>query len=95
MELRGNGQGDSYDWFFLAMIHANKNEREEGRRWYDKAVAWFHTNRQGDRELYRFQVEAAKALGIPEPAAPLLTTQRNFGQPVPAVGKLRKPRMAQ
>jgi tetratricopeptide (TPR) repeat protein len=39
MELRGDGEGDSYDWFFLAMIHAGKNQKEEGRQWYDRAVA--------------------------------------------------------
>ena len=67
MELRSDGKGDSYDWFFLAMIHARKDQEEEGRQWYDRAVAWFHNARQGDRELYRFQVEAAQALGIPRP----------------------------
>jgi tetratricopeptide (TPR) repeat protein len=94
MELRGDGQGDSYDWFFLAMIHATKNESEAGRRWYDRAVAWFNSNRRGDRELYRFQVEAAKALHIPEPPAPQMTIPRSFGEPVNAVAKLRKTRLA-
>ena len=42
MELRSDGKGDSYDWFFLAMIHARKDQKEEGRQWYDRAVAWFH-----------------------------------------------------
>jgi tetratricopeptide (TPR) repeat protein len=80
MELRGNGEGDSFDWFFLAMIHASKNQKEEGRRWYDRAVAWFHENRQGDRELYQFQVEAAKALGIPGSLAPPMTAQPKPGE---------------
>ena len=76
MELRGDGKGDSYDWFFLAMIHARKDQKEEGRQWYDRAVAWFHNARQGNRELYRFQVEAAAALGIPRlPPVPMVTTQ--------------------
>ncbi len=79
MELRGDGAGDSYDWFFLAMIHASKNQKEEGRQWYDRAVAWYHKTRQGDRELYRFQVEAAEALGIPRPSAPMVTTQPKPG----------------
>ena len=75
MELRGDGKGDSYDWFFLAMIHARKDQKEEGRQWYDRAVAWFHNARQGNRELYRFQVEAAAALDIPRPPVPMVTTQ--------------------
>lgn len=79
MELRGN-EGDSYDWFFLAMIHASKNQKEEGRRWYDRAVAWFHKNRPGDRELYQFQIEAAEALGIPGPPAAPTTTQSGPAQ---------------
>ena len=79
MELSGDGEGDSYDWFFLAMIHASKNQKEEGRHWYDRAVAWYHKIRQGDRELYRFQVEAAAALGIPTPSAPMLIMQPKRG----------------
>jgi tetratricopeptide (TPR) repeat protein len=75
MELRSDGKGDSYDWFFLAMIHARKDQKEEGRQWYDRAVAWFHNARQGNRELYRFQVEAAAALGIPRHPVPMVTTQ--------------------
>jgi hypothetical protein len=79
MELSGDGQGDGFDWFFLAMIHAGKNQKEEGRQWYDRAVAWHHKARPGDRELHRFQVEAAAALGIPGPSAPLVTTQSKPG----------------
>jgi tetratricopeptide (TPR) repeat protein len=79
MEMRGDGEGDSYDWFFLAMVHASKNQKDEGRQWYDRAVAWYHKTRQGDRELYRFQVEAAEALGIPGPSAPMVATQPNPG----------------
>ena len=77
MELRGHS--DSYDWFFLAMIHASKNQKEEGRQWYEKAVAWFHETRQGDRELYRFQIEAAQALGIPGTPDPMAPTQPKPG----------------
>ena len=75
MELRGDGKGDSYDWFFLAMIHARKGRKEEGRQWYERAVAGSHNARQGNRELYRFQVEAAAALDIPRPPVPMVTTQ--------------------
>ena len=75
MELRENGEGDSFDWFFLAMIQASKNQQAAGRLLYNKAVAWFHQNRAGDEELYQFQVEAARALGLSEPSAPLVTTK--------------------
>ncbi len=80
MELRGAGEGDSYDWFFLALIDASTNHRAEGREWYDRAVHWSQETRPGDVELFRFQTEAADALGLPRPAAPVATAQ-----PRPAV----------
>jgi len=79
IELTGDGEGDGFDWFFLAMIHASKNQKEEARRWYDRAVAWYHKARPDDRELHRFQVEAAEALGIPRPSAWIVTTQTRPG----------------
>ena len=65
MELRD--EGDSADWFFLAMIHRRLGRKERAREWYDKAVRWSHRYRPGDEELYRFEVEAAEALGLPRP----------------------------
>jgi tetratricopeptide (TPR) repeat protein len=65
MELRD--EGDSADWFFLAMIHSRLGHKERAREWYDKAVQWSHRMRPGDDELYRFEVEAAQALGLPKP----------------------------
>jgi tetratricopeptide (TPR) repeat protein len=68
MELREDG--DSFDWFFLALIHTRLGHGERARQWYDKATQWFRQNRPGDAELYRFQVEAAESLGLPKPAPP-------------------------
>jgi tetratricopeptide (TPR) repeat protein len=68
MELRE--EGDSFDWFFLAMIHARLGHPERARQWYDKATQWFGQNRPGDAELYRFQIETAESLGLPKPAPP-------------------------
>ena len=70
MELR-EGHGDAFDWFFLAMIDARLGQKEQARQWYDRAVAWFHDGQENDRELYRFQVEAAEILGLPRPPAPV------------------------
>ena len=70
MELRE--EGDSFDWFFLAMIHTRLGHPERARQWYDKATQWFSQNRPGDAELYQFQVEAAESLGLPQPAPPKL-----------------------
>jgi tetratricopeptide (TPR) repeat protein len=90
MELRG-GEGDAFDWFFLAMIDANQGEKEQARQWYDRAVAWFHDGHELDRELYRFQVEAAADLGLPRP--PMPAVQRARAGPVfdgPARGLSRR-----
>jgi hypothetical protein len=68
MELRG--AGDSFDWFFLAMIHARLGHPGYAHQWYDKAARWFGQYRPGDAELYQFQVEAAETLGLPKPPPP-------------------------
>jgi tetratricopeptide (TPR) repeat protein len=65
MELRD--EGDSADWFVLSMIHVRLGHKDRAREWYDKAVQWSHRYRPGDDELYRFEVEAAQALGLPKP----------------------------
>jgi tetratricopeptide (TPR) repeat protein len=76
MELRN--EGDSMDWFFLALVHLKLGHPERARVWYDKAVAWIrrieteHPYRyqyNGD-ELHRFHLEAAQELGLPRPAGP-------------------------
>jgi tetratricopeptide (TPR) repeat protein len=62
---------DSFDWFFLALVELKVGRNtDQARGWYDKAVAWYHNYRPDDPELYRFQLEAASALGLPSPARP-------------------------
>jgi tetratricopeptide (TPR) repeat protein len=68
MELRG--QGDSFDWYFVAMIQSRKGRVTEAREWYDRAATWNEKRAEGDEELYRFRVEAAELLGLPEPTRP-------------------------
>jgi tetratricopeptide (TPR) repeat protein len=68
MELRN--EGDSFDWFFLAMIHAHLGRKERAREWYDKASQATQPDRSDYPELYRFQAEAAAALGLPKPDRP-------------------------
>lgn len=68
MELRN--EGTSHDWFFLAMIHQREGRKERAREWYDKAAQWSKQPDAEGEELYRFQCEAAEALGLPRPAAP-------------------------
>ena len=47
------------DWFFLAMAHWRRDEKDQSRSWYDKAVAWTDQNQPKDPELARFRAEAA------------------------------------
>jgi tetratricopeptide (TPR) repeat protein len=68
MELRDEGEGDSNDWFFLAMIHERLGHKERAREWYDMAMKWARAvSPDNEEELYRFAVEAAETLGLPKP----------------------------
>ncbi len=68
MELRN--EGDSFDWFFLSMIHAHLGRKERAREWYNKASQATRPDRTDYAELYRFEAEAAAALGLPKPDRP-------------------------
>jgi serine/threonine protein kinase/Tfp pilus assembly protein PilF len=62
-------QGDnSFDWFFLAMAHWQRGQRDEARRHYDRAVRWMKTGNPNDTELRRFRAEAAALLQVEEQA---------------------------
>jgi Tfp pilus assembly protein PilF len=68
MEL--HDEGDSNDWFFLAMIHDRLGHKERAREWYDMAVQWARAVGRDNEELFRFEVEAAEMLGLPKPDRP-------------------------
>ena len=70
MELE-KGTLESWDTFFLAMAHWQQGEKEQARRYYDRAVRWMDENQQGmdkplQEELCRFRAEAAELLGVKE-----------------------------
>jgi tetratricopeptide (TPR) repeat protein len=59
-----------WDWFFLAMAHWRLDQREEARRWYDRAVDWREKNKAAlasnkpyDARYQRYRAEAATLLG--------------------------------
>ncbi len=79
MALRGH-EGDSFDWFFLALVELKMGQAKAARAWYDRAIEWYRQRAPLDNELYRFQTEAALALGLPKPEAPALASE--FG-PIP------------
>jgi tetratricopeptide (TPR) repeat protein/serine/threonine protein kinase len=62
MELR-NG-GDAFDWFFLAMAECQQGNKDEARRWHDKAAEWRAEKARDNEELQRFEAETKDVLGI-------------------------------
>ncbi len=56
--------GNSLDWFYLAMIHGQLGEKEQGRKWYDQAVEWMEKNAPDDGGFQYLRAESAKLLGI-------------------------------
>ena len=48
--------------FFLATAHWHLGDKEEARRWYDKAVEWMDENKPNDKDLVRFRDEATKLI---------------------------------
>jgi tetratricopeptide (TPR) repeat protein len=66
MELRKGG--GSFDWFFLGMARWQLGEKDEARRWYDRAAAWADKHAPRDEELRRFQAEAAALLKVADGA---------------------------
>ena len=68
MELRKGG--DAYNWFFQAMARWQKGDKDEARKWFDKAVVWTKANDPKNVELRQFWTEAAELLGQPGPTSP-------------------------
>ena len=62
MELRN--YGDGIDWFFLAMAHWKLDNKDEARKWYEKALEWMEKTAPGYEQLIRFRGEAEELMGI-------------------------------
>jgi serine/threonine protein kinase/Flp pilus assembly protein TadD len=54
--------GDSFDWYFLAMVHWRLGDRDEARRQFARAVDWMNKHGPNDKELQRFRAEAEQLL---------------------------------
>ena len=59
-----NNGGDSFDWFFVSMVHWHLGHKSEARGWYDKAVSSMEENPPKGAESFRFRAEAAQLLGV-------------------------------
>jgi tetratricopeptide (TPR) repeat protein len=80
----------SFDWFFLALVDHKLGNPAEAREWYDKAVAWFQQSAPSNAELYRFQVEAAKELGLTAPHAPDVSSKNAQVTPSLMPGSMKR-----
>jgi serine/threonine protein kinase/Tfp pilus assembly protein PilF len=56
--------GDCRDWFLLAMIQWRQGEKDQARRWFDRAVQQMETQHLKSDVARTFRAEAAKVLGI-------------------------------
>jgi tetratricopeptide (TPR) repeat protein len=59
--LHGDG-GQCRDWFFLAMAHWRRGEKDLAHQWYDRGDEWMERHQPQSAELRRFQAEAAALL---------------------------------
>src|SRR5262245_33017211 len=60
----GNG-GTPRDWLYLALAHERMGEREEARRWYERACAEQERDAAGGEELKQLRAEAAALFAAP------------------------------
>ena len=63
LELRHGGTATGF--FFLAMAHWKKGDKEKARTWSDKGVAWMEQNSLDSLDLEAFRGEAKATLGQP------------------------------
>jgi tetratricopeptide (TPR) repeat protein len=62
--------GNAYDWFFQAMAQAQQGDKDQARKWFDRAVGWTKQNDSKNKELLQVRAEAAELLGQPGPDLP-------------------------
>jgi WD40 repeat protein/serine/threonine protein kinase/tetratricopeptide (TPR) repeat protein len=62
MALLG-GRIEGFNTFFLAMAHWQLGNKEEARKWHDRAVEWMDKNQPNNEELRGFRAEAGVLLG--------------------------------
>ena len=64
---------DASNWFFLAMAHWQRGEKDRARSYFARAVAWTKRKDPTDVELLQFWGESAELLGEQGPgvASPL------------------------
>jgi serine/threonine protein kinase/Flp pilus assembly protein TadD len=56
--------GDSFIWFFLAMVQWQLGEKEKAQTRFDEAVRWMDKNQPRNEELAHFRAEAAELMKV-------------------------------
>jgi hypothetical protein len=64
LELRDGGDGAN--WFVLAMAYWQSGQKDEARRWNDRAIRWMEKNQADNEELRRCCAETATVLARPD-----------------------------
>jgi tetratricopeptide (TPR) repeat protein len=57
-----DGEGTSFDFFFLAIAHWRRGDQEQARGWYSRGSDWMAENHPEHASLLRFRAEAASLL---------------------------------
>jgi serine/threonine protein kinase len=65
MKLKSGGT--PIDWLFLAMTRWRQGDKSAARSWFNKARDWLEKHPTQDRDLPRFEHEAAVMLGLAAP----------------------------
>jgi tetratricopeptide (TPR) repeat protein len=73
-ELRQGG--GPYDWLFLAMTHWQLGDKDEARKWYDRAVERMSMN----EELWPVRAEAAALMGVGDTLPPFAEVRKAIDQ---------------
>ena len=76
--LESQPRADASGRLFLAMAYWQKGDKEQARRWYDKAVAWMEKNPAKNDDFARLRAEAAALLGLTGNPKPAETKKENF-----------------
>ena len=53
----------AYDWFFQALIHGKKGDKDEAIKWFDKAVDWTRQNAADNADLRRVLERSRREVG--------------------------------
>jgi tetratricopeptide (TPR) repeat protein len=67
---------DALNAFFLAMTHWQLGDKDEARKWYDRAVERMSMN----EELWRVRAEAAALMGVGDPLPPFAEVRKAIDQ---------------